>query len=191
MLSLLNSSRRISSSKLIQGKNSKQKKELLPFVRFTKLIIKDILSRNNHIFKRLNSCQHITKVDATLGNLKFTNMGAKDPVFGMPIPMVMPNDDIKTFANYSEYLAKSKGGKPKGRVKKARKASKDDYFLQQHPKGSSEGSNVTPEFLMGSSSKSKYKERFLTTGEENYVVDVDAEKKTDNAQDGDELAGEY
>ncbi|GJT31725.1 hypothetical protein Tco_0922144, partial [Tanacetum coccineum] len=29
------------------------------------------------------------KIDATLRNLKFTNKGAKDPVFGMAIPMVM------------------------------------------------------------------------------------------------------
>nr|GEV58565.1 hypothetical protein [Tanacetum cinerariifolium] len=35
----------------------------------------------------------------------------------MPILMEMLNDDIKTFAEYSEYLEKSKGGKPKGRGK--------------------------------------------------------------------------
>nr|GEW97796.1 retrovirus-related Pol polyprotein from transposon TNT 1-94 [Tanacetum cinerariifolium] len=179
------------------------------------------------------------KVDATLGNLKFTNKGAKDPVFGMPIPVVMLDDDIKTYVDYSEYLAKqvhqesnekaldhSKKLKRVERMsntpefllqlKKGRKASKDDYILQQHPKGSSEGSGVTPEVpdkvslkdpnkgsgvipmvpnepigsFDSSSSESEYEERFLTTGEENYVVDADAEKKNDNAQDGDEQAGE-
>nr|GFD46835.1 hypothetical protein [Tanacetum cinerariifolium] len=32
----------------------------------------------------------------------------------MAIPMVMLNDEIKTSVDYSKYLAKSKGGKPKG-----------------------------------------------------------------------------
>nr|GEX91895.1 retrovirus-related Pol polyprotein from transposon TNT 1-94 [Tanacetum cinerariifolium] len=72
---------------------------------------------NNHISKRLQSYQHVIKIDATLGNLKFTNKGAKDLVFGMSIPTVMLNDDIKASADYSKYLVKSKGGKSKGRGK--------------------------------------------------------------------------
>ncbi|GKC06615.1 hypothetical protein Tco_0998225 [Tanacetum coccineum] len=87
---------------------SKQKKELLPFPRFTKLVIKNILSQNNHISKRLQSYHHVIKIDATLGNLKFANKGAKDPVFVRPILMVMLNDEIKASADYSDYLAKSK-----------------------------------------------------------------------------------
>ncbi|GJS26724.1 hypothetical protein Tco_0487344 [Tanacetum coccineum] len=93
-------------------KNSKQKQELLPFSRFTKLIIKHILSQNNHISKRLHSYQHIIKIDPTLGNLKFANKGAEDPVFGMPIPTVMLNDDIKASVVYAEYLTKSLGTQP-------------------------------------------------------------------------------
>ncbi|GKA11916.1 hypothetical protein Tco_0691462 [Tanacetum coccineum] len=63
------------------------------------------------------SFHHVTKLDLVLGNLKLTNKGAKDPVFGMDVPVVMLNDEIKASADYSEYLTKSKGGKPKGRVK--------------------------------------------------------------------------
>ncbi|GKC02044.1 hypothetical protein Tco_0993654 [Tanacetum coccineum] len=37
---------------------------------------------------------------------------AKYTIFGMPIPMVMLNDDIKAFDAYMEYLTKAKGGKP-------------------------------------------------------------------------------
>nr|GEV91766.1 hypothetical protein [Tanacetum cinerariifolium] len=58
-----------------------------------------------------------SQIDATLGNLKLPNKGAKDPLFGIAIPMVMLNDEIKASADYSEYLAKSKGGKPKRRGK--------------------------------------------------------------------------
>ncbi|GKC25327.1 hypothetical protein Tco_1027477, partial [Tanacetum coccineum] len=57
-------------------------------------------------------------IDATLRNLKFTNKGAKDPVYEMAIPMVMLSEEIKASADYLDYLTKSKGGKPmKGRGK--------------------------------------------------------------------------
>nr|GEY74218.1 hypothetical protein [Tanacetum cinerariifolium] len=46
------------------------------------------------------------------GSYKKEEAGAKDLVFGMAILMVMVNDDIKAFTEYSEYLAKSNGSKP-------------------------------------------------------------------------------
>ncbi|GJW45886.1 hypothetical protein Tco_0077532 [Tanacetum coccineum] len=58
--------------------------------------------------------------DFSLGNLKFTNKGAKDLVFGMAILNVMLSDEIKDSNDYSEYLAKSSGTQPvkgKGKVK--------------------------------------------------------------------------
>ncbi|GJW05368.1 retrovirus-related pol polyprotein from transposon TNT 1-94 [Tanacetum coccineum] len=67
-----------------------------------------INDQNNHISKRLQSYHHVIKIDATLGNLKFANKGAKDPVFVRPILLVMLNDEIKASADYSDYLAKSK-----------------------------------------------------------------------------------
>ncbi|GJS03375.1 retrovirus-related pol polyprotein from transposon TNT 1-94 [Tanacetum coccineum] len=48
-------------------------------------------------------------LDATLGNLKFANKGTKDPVFGIAIPAMILNDNIKAYVEYSEYLEKSKG----------------------------------------------------------------------------------
>ncbi|GJY00245.1 hypothetical protein Tco_0357263 [Tanacetum coccineum] len=87
MLTLLNLSERISSSKLISGK------------------------------PRLHSYHRVKKTDQVLRNLKFINKGEKDPIFRMPIPLVMLNDNIKTYVDYSKYLAKSKGGKPKGHGK--------------------------------------------------------------------------
>ncbi|GKB67261.1 hypothetical protein Tco_0928673 [Tanacetum coccineum] len=93
-------------------KVSKQKQELMPYPRFTKLIVKYIMSKNDQISKRPLSFQHIIKLDTTLGNLKFANKGTKDPIFGMSIPAIMLNDEIKASAEYSEYLAKSKGSAP-------------------------------------------------------------------------------
>ncbi|GJT52373.1 hypothetical protein Tco_0978530 [Tanacetum coccineum] len=186
----------------------------MTYPRFTKLIVKYVISKNDKIPKRRLSFQHVIKLDTTLGNLKFANKGTIDPVFGMPIPVVMLNNDIKASAEYSEYLKKAVGGstpavkggkgllskkgvktvteevyeseqmddlgdseeteeeevvslvrqrsngvvigKLKGLeiltaatqlkldMKKAQKASKDDFYIQQRSKGSGEGSGITP-----------------------------------------------
>ncbi|GKD42337.1 hypothetical protein Tco_1266982 [Tanacetum coccineum] len=292
--------------------------ELLPFSRFTKLIIKHILTKNNNISKRPHSYQHVIKIDQVLRNLKFSNKGVKDPVFGMPIPMVMLNDEIKASAEYSKSLEKSKGSKPvKARsrakgllskegveitmerisiakrrrsktvfekigqseevvdtvdseeteedeepqltrkrqsgvvicgnadqefdeevvdhskklkiielsyvaaqfkiyLKKARKTSKDDFILQECPRGLGEGSGVTlevpdelthkslnegfnvtlavPDEAIGSfdisSSESENEERFLTTDEEKSDADADAKKKADDEKETEEQVEE-
>ncbi|GJT92512.1 hypothetical protein Tco_1081357 [Tanacetum coccineum] len=89
MLTLLNLSRRISGSKLIQGKTTNKRRSYY--------LLLDSQSSLSNTFSPGTTTypQHVIKVDATLGNLKFTNKGAKDLVFGMPIPMVMLKDDIK------------------------------------------------------------------------------------------------
>ncbi|GKE35764.1 hypothetical protein Tco_1455086 [Tanacetum coccineum] len=84
----------------------------MPYPIFTKLIVTYVMSINHKIPKRTLSFQHIIKLDHPLGNLKFTNKGTKNPVFGMPIPDVMLNNVIKAYAEYSEYLAKSRGSAP-------------------------------------------------------------------------------
>ncbi|GJU57937.1 hypothetical protein Tco_1235703 [Tanacetum coccineum] len=93
-------------------KVSRQKQEQMPFSRFTKLIVKYILSQNDQISKIPLSFHHFIKLDSTLRNLKFANKGLKDPIFGMAILAVMLNDDIKASAEYLEYLVKSKGFTP-------------------------------------------------------------------------------
>ncbi|GKF71378.1 hypothetical protein Tco_0207492 [Tanacetum coccineum] len=84
----------------------------MTYPRFTKLIVKYILSKNYQISKRPISFQHVIKLDATLRNLKFARKGTKDPIFGMLTPAIMLNDEIKASAEYLEYLAKSKGSAP-------------------------------------------------------------------------------
>nr|GEU44803.1 hypothetical protein [Tanacetum cinerariifolium] len=104
MLTLLVLFRKNSSTRL-----SRQKQELMPFLRFSKLIIKYILSKHDKISKRPLSFYLVIKLDLTLWNLKFVNKGSKEPIFEMAIPVLMLNDDIKAYAEYSEYLAKSRG----------------------------------------------------------------------------------
>ncbi|GKD24856.1 ribonuclease H-like domain-containing protein [Tanacetum coccineum] len=130
----------------------------MPFARFTKLIVKYILSQHNQISKRSLSIHHVIKVDTTLGNMKFTNKGTKDPIFGMAIPAMMLNDVIKAYVDSSkkkdeEQFVKTKpsgisiGGE-------ARKESKEEGVdHSQKLKGletlsEGEGSGITPEVLV-------------------------------------------
>ncbi|GJT02763.1 hypothetical protein Tco_0823932 [Tanacetum coccineum] len=100
-------------SKMIDSRQiSAKRKELLPFPRFTKLIIQHIFSHHNTVFKRLQSEKHRITLDAVLGNLKFSNKGAYDLINGIAIPMEMLSDEIKASTNYLNYLAKSMGIQP-------------------------------------------------------------------------------
>nr|GEW10341.1 hypothetical protein [Tanacetum cinerariifolium] len=85
------------------------KKELLTFPRFTKLIIKHILSHHNTVSKRPQSDKHGIKLDAVLGNLKLVKKGEEHPRYGLAIPEEMMSDTIKASADYLNYLAKSMG----------------------------------------------------------------------------------
>ncbi|GKA80829.1 hypothetical protein Tco_0787521 [Tanacetum coccineum] len=205
----------------------------------------------------------VIKLDAVLGNLKFANNGEKDPIYGMAIPKEMMSNEIKVFADYLNYLAKSMGTQPsKGRgkgiltkkgievvvqkklettkipkkkrtktviketsqsevlaattdeetldhstmklkgvenvsstaqflkdMKKARKASKDDYTIQQRPKGPGEGSSIVidtldePSYSSSSShSGSDNDKAFLQTDDEELKEQSDDEKtKTANS----------
>nr|GEU88516.1 hypothetical protein [Tanacetum cinerariifolium] len=58
------------------------------------------------------SKMYVTKLNAVLGNLKFTNKGEKEPIYRMAILKEMMSDEIKASADYSKYLTKSIGTRP-------------------------------------------------------------------------------
>nr|GEU63158.1 hypothetical protein [Tanacetum cinerariifolium] len=85
------------------------------------LIVNDMY-QPSRTFLTINKCSNIdfakliwedlnTKLSLER-NMKFTNKGTKYLLFGMSIPAMMLNDDIKASAEYSEYLVKSKGSEP-------------------------------------------------------------------------------
>ncbi|GJU10822.1 hypothetical protein Tco_1133218, partial [Tanacetum coccineum] len=75
---------------------------IIPYCRFTKLIIYYLGSRHN-IHRRLESPIHVTGDDFLLGNLKFVPKGEKDEVFGMPIPKELITEAIQTLPYYQQY----------------------------------------------------------------------------------------
>ncbi|GKB91206.1 hypothetical protein Tco_0963478, partial [Tanacetum coccineum] len=86
-------------------KNPKKKVTplLIPYGRFSKVIIY-YLASNNNIHRRPNSAVHHTGDDYVLGNLKFVPKGESVEVFGMAIPDPLITEAIQQSSYYPKYL---------------------------------------------------------------------------------------
>ncbi|GJR61429.1 hypothetical protein Tco_1503591 [Tanacetum coccineum] len=81
----------------------------MPYPRFTKVIINYFLLKHKSIPKGHGSCINCINNDGVLGKLKFVSKGEDNQVYGMTIPDVMVNDDIKKLKACQTYLAISTG----------------------------------------------------------------------------------
>ncbi|GKC11899.1 retrovirus-related pol polyprotein from transposon TNT 1-94 [Tanacetum coccineum] len=81
----------------------KPKPHVIPYCRFTKLIICYLGGRHN-IHKRSQSPFNITVDDYSLGNLKYVLKGGLDEVFRIPIPKDLLTDAIRNAEYYQKYL---------------------------------------------------------------------------------------
>ncbi|GJR15385.1 retrovirus-related pol polyprotein from transposon TNT 1-94 [Tanacetum coccineum] len=104
-------------------KGRKDKAHIIPYCRFTKLIICHLGRTNNihqsrskkNIHQRSASPFHLAEEDLRLGNLKFVPKGEEDEVFGMPIPDELISNNIRNAPYYNAYLEMSvteKSSKP-------------------------------------------------------------------------------
>ncbi|GJW77588.1 hypothetical protein Tco_0139270 [Tanacetum coccineum] len=86
-------------------KNPKKKVTplLIPYGRFSKVIIY-YLARNNNIHRRPDSAVHHTGDDYVLGNLKFVPKGESVEVFGMAIPDPLITEAIRQSSYYPTYV---------------------------------------------------------------------------------------
>ncbi|GJZ04591.1 hypothetical protein Tco_0537866 [Tanacetum coccineum] len=86
-------------------KNPKKKVTplLIPYGRFSKVIIY-YLASNNNIHRRPDSAVHHTGDDYILGNLKFVPKGESVEVFGMAIPDPLITEAIQQSFYYPKYL---------------------------------------------------------------------------------------
>ncbi|GJY84327.1 retrovirus-related pol polyprotein from transposon TNT 1-94 [Tanacetum coccineum] len=84
-------------------KGKKIKPHVIPYCRFTKLIICH-LGRTYNIHQRSTSSFYLAEEDLRLGNLKFVPKGEDDEVFGMPIPNDLTTDNIRNTPYYNAYL---------------------------------------------------------------------------------------
>ncbi|GJS75622.1 hypothetical protein Tco_0725503 [Tanacetum coccineum] len=88
---------------------SVRRREIMPYLRFTKVIIHHFHSKYKSISKRHGLFMNLIKDDGVLGRLKFVSKGEYNQVYGMSIPDVMVNNDIKNSKAYQTYLAISTG----------------------------------------------------------------------------------
>ncbi|GJV33256.1 hypothetical protein Tco_1393656 [Tanacetum coccineum] len=86
-------------------KNPKKKVTplLIPYGRFSKVIIY-YLASNNNIHRRPDSAVHHTGDDYVLGNLKFVPKGESVEVFGMAIPDPLITEAIQRSSYYPKYV---------------------------------------------------------------------------------------
>ncbi|GJZ19746.1 hypothetical protein Tco_0556336 [Tanacetum coccineum] len=84
-------------------KGRKDKPHVIPYCRFTKLII-CYLGRIHNIHQRSSSPFHLAEEDLRLSNLKFVSKGEVDEVFGMPIPNELILNNIRNALYYNAYL---------------------------------------------------------------------------------------
>nr|GFA70932.1 histone deacetylase 14 [Tanacetum cinerariifolium] len=104
-------------------KGKKTKPYVIPYSRFTKLIIYH-LGRHHNIHQRSGSPLNLAEDDLSLGNLKFIPKGKINEVFGMKTLEKLITDNIRNAPYYNVYLgivakheqgimAVKKGGKKK------------------------------------------------------------------------------
>nr|GFA01737.1 histone deacetylase 14 [Tanacetum cinerariifolium] len=84
-------------------KGKKEKPYVIPYSRFTKLIIY-YLERYHNIHQRSGSPLNLVEYDLSLGNLKFIPKGEIDEVFRMKIPEELITDNIRNAPYYNAYL---------------------------------------------------------------------------------------
>nr|GEX82318.1 hypothetical protein [Tanacetum cinerariifolium] len=84
-------------------KGKKTKPHVIPYCRFTKLIIY-YLGRHHNIYQRSWSPLNLVEDDLSFGNLKFVPKGEIDEVFGMQIPKELITNNIRNAPYYNTYL---------------------------------------------------------------------------------------
>ncbi|GKF70843.1 hypothetical protein Tco_0203900 [Tanacetum coccineum] len=98
-----------------------ERKENMPYLRFTKVIINHFISKDKTISMRNRIYLHIIRDDSLLGTLKYVSKTKDYQKYGALIPEQMINQEIKDSKAYKIYLAFATG---KATPKKARKFKK-------------------------------------------------------------------
>ncbi|GJX38880.1 retrovirus-related pol polyprotein from transposon TNT 1-94, partial [Tanacetum coccineum] len=111
----------------LKVKTKKPKPHVIPYCRFTKLIVYYLGNKHN-IHRRPESPIHVTGDDYLLGNLKFVPKGKNDEVFGMDVPKELITSAIESSEYYQKYMEMA--GKKK---KKPHKLGKSSLRLVNEP----------------------------------------------------------
>ncbi|GJV18860.1 hypothetical protein Tco_1367880 [Tanacetum coccineum] len=151
----------------VDNRQSKvRRREIMPYPKFTKVIIHHFMSQHKSVSKRQGSPYHTVDKDGVLDRLKFISKGEIHQVYGKSIPDTLITDNIqnseayKTFIGLSTCLIPPKIGRGKGtqgskatvtpkkatavsKKKKAKKIESSDEESEEQEE--SEGAGITPE----------------------------------------------
>ncbi|GKA40421.1 hypothetical protein Tco_0733014 [Tanacetum coccineum] len=102
---------------------SSARKEHMPYLRFTKVIINHLISKDKTIFMRNKINLHTFCDDTLLGTLKFVSKTQDYQQYRALIPDEMINQDIKNSKAYKTYLDFATGKPTPKKVRKFKKVS--------------------------------------------------------------------
>ncbi|GKD90057.1 hypothetical protein Tco_1365564 [Tanacetum coccineum] len=102
---------------------SSERKENMPYPRFTKVIISHFISKDKIISMRNMINLHTIQDDSLLGTLKFVSKTQDYQMYGALIPEEMINQDIKNSKSYTTYLAFATGKPTPKKERKVKKVS--------------------------------------------------------------------
>ncbi|GKB96242.1 hypothetical protein Tco_0982379 [Tanacetum coccineum] len=87
----------------------KSRRETMPFPRFTKVIINHFLSQHKSLSKLKFQHYHTIKDDGIVNRLKFFRIGEDYQEYGLSIPDMMLNNEIKQSDSYQMFIKYSTG----------------------------------------------------------------------------------
>nr|GEW64843.1 retrovirus-related Pol polyprotein from transposon TNT 1-94 [Tanacetum cinerariifolium] len=134
------------------GMEKKSRCETMPFLRFTKVIINHFLSQHKSLSKLKFQHYHRIKDDGIINKLKFGRIGKDYQEYRLPIPDMMPNNEIKQLDSYQMFLKYSTGLIP---PKKSRFDSKLKFKGIQTPNLTEQEAADTMQALKESNKTSK------------------------------------
>ncbi|GJU68486.1 hypothetical protein Tco_1254745 [Tanacetum coccineum] len=87
----------------------KGRREIMPYHRFTKIIINHFLSKHQSLAKLQHLHTHTFKDDGVVNRLKFVKISEDFQEYGLPIPETMLTEDIKQSESYQMFIKYSTG----------------------------------------------------------------------------------
>ncbi|GKA43341.1 hypothetical protein Tco_0736065 [Tanacetum coccineum] len=130
----------------IDYKKSKlRRREIMPYPRFTKIIINYFLSLHKSIPKGISSGLNTIKDDGVIQRLKFVNKGEDFQEYGRAIPDTMLTDEIKQSKVYKAFIADSTGAIPPRKTRGKGSQGKKKTVTPKKKSFISADDNIIPE----------------------------------------------
>ncbi|GJV06144.1 hypothetical protein Tco_1343800 [Tanacetum coccineum] len=116
-------------------KSKLRRREIMPYHRFTELIINHFLSQNKSLAKQKHLYINIIKDDDVLSRLKFIRTGEDFQEYGQAILDTMLTEEIKQSENYQTFLSLSTGLIPLKKTREKPASEEDSNEPANRPTG--------------------------------------------------------